>query len=86
MTTIVSFNETTSREIAALAEAEGCTVEQWLNRYTLDIHRGVTDRGGVEAIEAENAARREAARAAEEAARIAAEQAGSAAEEAVVEA
>lgn len=52
---IVSFNETTSRQIAALAAAEGATVEQWLNRYVLDIDRACRDRGGVEAIEAANA-------------------------------
>lgn len=62
MTTIVSFNETTSRNIAALAEAEGKTVEEWLHRYDLDIARGVSDRGGIDAIEASNAQAREAAR------------------------
>lgn len=58
MSTILSFDEPTSREIAALASAEGTTTEQWLNRYVIDIHRAVTDRGGVEAMEAETAARR----------------------------
>ena len=57
MTTIVSFSETTSRQIAALAAAEGATVEQWLNRYVLDIDRACRDRGGVEAIESEVASR-----------------------------
>lgn len=52
----ISFDEPTSREIAALASAEGTTTEQWLNRYVIDIHRAVRDRGGVEAIEAANAA------------------------------
>ena len=37
MTTIVSFDATTSREIAALASAEGTTPEQWLNRYAISI-------------------------------------------------
>lgn len=60
MTAIISFSEETSREIAALAEAEGANVDQWLNRYVVDIHRAVTDRGGVEALEAANASRREA--------------------------
>lgn len=55
----ISFDETTSREIAALASAEGATTEQWLNRYVIDIHRAVTDRGGVEAVEAETLARAE---------------------------
>ena len=45
MPTIISFDATTSREIAALAEAERTTVEQWLNRYVLDIRRAVADRG-----------------------------------------
>lgn len=54
----IAFDEPTSREIAALASAEGTTTEQWLNRYVIDIHRAVRDRGGVEAIEAANAARR----------------------------
>lgn len=39
MTAIISFSEETSREIAALAEAEGANVDQWLNRYVIDIHR-----------------------------------------------
>ena len=60
MTTIVSFNATTSRNIAALAEAEGKTVEEWMFRYVHDIDRAVRDRGGVEAIEAETAARNNA--------------------------
>ena len=54
MSAIVSFNETTSREIAALAESEHATVEQWLNRYVLDIRRAVADRGGIDALEAAN--------------------------------
>lgn len=58
MPTILSFDETTSREIAALASAEGTTPEQWLNRYALNIHRVVRDRGGIEALEAENASRK----------------------------
>lgn len=57
MPTIVSFDSTASREIAALSGAEGATVEQWLNRYVIDIHRAVTDRGGIEALEAANAAK-----------------------------
>lgn len=61
MTTIVSFSETTSREIAVLAAHEGCTVEQWLNRYVIDIRRAVADRGGIDVLEASNAARRAAA-------------------------
>ena len=61
LTTIVSFSETTSREIAVLAAHEGCTVEQWLNRYVIDIRRAVADRGGIDALEAANASRREAA-------------------------
>jgi len=60
MSTIVSFDPTTSREIAALAGAEGATVEQWLNRYVIDIHCAVADRGGIDALEAANASRREA--------------------------
>ena len=54
----ISFDETTSREIAALASAEGTTTEQWLNCYVFNIHRAIRDRGGIEAIEAANAARR----------------------------
>lgn len=57
MSAIISFDATTSREIAALAAHEGCTVEQWLNRYVLDIRRAVADRGGIEALEAANAAK-----------------------------
>ena len=57
----IAFDETTSREITALAEAEGATVEQWLNRYIIDIRRAVADRGGIEALEAANATRRAAA-------------------------
>lgn len=53
MTTIVSFPETTSAQIAALATSEGTTVEQWLNRYVLDIDRTVMLRGGIDAILAE---------------------------------
>lgn len=56
MSTTISFDSTTSREIAALAAHEGCTVEQWLNRYVIDIHRAVHDRGGIEALEAATAA------------------------------
>lgn len=61
MPATISFDATTSREIAALAEAEGAMVEQWLNRYVLDIRRAVADRGGIDALEAANASRREAA-------------------------
>ena len=61
MTTIVSFPETTSAQIAALATSEGTTVEQWLNRYVIDIRRAVADRDGIDALEAANAARRAAA-------------------------
>lgn len=57
MTAIISFSEETSREIAALAEAEGANVDQWLNRYVIDIRRAVADRGGIEALEAANAAK-----------------------------
>ena len=66
MSTIVSFSETTSREIAALADAEGASTEQWINRYVIDIRRAVADHGGIDALEAENAARRAAAIHAEE--------------------
>lgn len=31
------FTEATQREIAALAANEGCTVEQWMDRFVLDI-------------------------------------------------
>lgn len=58
MAPIISFDATTSREISALAAHEGCTVEQWLNRYVIDIRRAVADRGGIEALEAANATRR----------------------------
>ena len=61
MTAIISFSEETSREIAALAEAEHATVDQWLNRYVIDIHRAVADCGGIDALEAANASRRETA-------------------------
>lgn len=57
MSTILSFDEPTSREIAALASAEGTTTEQWLNRYVIDIHRAVADRGGIDELEAANAAK-----------------------------
>lgn len=56
MTTILSFDESTSREIAALAENIGQTPDQYLDAFARDIHRAVRDRGGVEAIEAANAA------------------------------
>ena len=62
MTTIVSFPETTSAQIAALATSEGTTVEQWLNRYVLDIDRTVMLRGGIDAILAEAATRNAEAR------------------------
>lgn len=52
-----TFTEKTQREIAALASAEQTTPDQWMNRYVLDIARAATERGGVEAIEAANAAR-----------------------------
>lgn len=52
-----TFTEKTQREIAALAAAEGTTPEHWLTRYSLDIARAVADRGGIEALEAANAAR-----------------------------
>ena len=58
MTAIISFSEETSREIAALAEAEHATIDQWLNRYVIDIHRAVADRGGIDVLEAANASRR----------------------------
>lgn len=67
MTTIVSFPETTSAQIAALATSEGTTVEQWLNRYVLDIDRTVMLRGGVDAILAEAEARNAAQQAANDA-------------------
>ena len=59
MSTIVSFSETTSREIAALADAEGASTEQWINRYVIDIRRAVADRGGIDALEAANASYRD---------------------------
>lgn len=58
MTAIISFSEETSREIAALAENIGQTPDQHLDAFARDIHRAVRDRGGVEAIEAENASRK----------------------------
>lgn len=58
MTAIISFSEETSREIAALAENIGQTPDQYLDAFARDIHRAVRDRGGVEAIEAENASRK----------------------------
>jgi len=54
----IAFDEPTSREIAALAENIGQTPDQYLDAFARDIHRAVRDRGGVEAIEAANAARR----------------------------
>jgi len=56
MSTILSFDEPTSREIAALAENISQTPDQYLDAFARDIHRAVRDRGGVEAIEAANAA------------------------------
>lgn len=70
MSIILSFDETTSREIAALAESIGQTPETYIEAFARDIHRAVKDREGIEAIEAENAARRAAT---EEVARRAAE-------------
>lgn len=58
MATTLSFDETTSREIAALAENIGQTPEGYIEAYARDIHRAVRDRGGIEAIESENATRR----------------------------
>ena len=58
MSTILSFDEPTSRAIAALAENIGQTPDQHLDAFARDIHRAVRDRGGVEAIEAENASRK----------------------------
>lgn len=60
MATTRLFDETTSRYAAALAENIGQTPEEYLGAYARDIHRAVRDRGGIEAIESENAARRDA--------------------------
>lgn len=56
MTTTYSFDEVTSREIAALAKNIGQTPESYIDAFARDVHRATRERGGVEAIEAENAA------------------------------
>ncbi len=58
MAAILSFDELTSREIAALAENIGQTPEAFVEAFARDIHRAIRERDGLEAIEAENAARR----------------------------
>jgi len=54
----ISFTETASRNITALAVAQGITPEQYLIRYEIDIANAVTQRGGIDALEKVNSEER----------------------------